>query len=97
MSDHVNNPNRKAPLERYRNIGISAHIDAGKTTLSERILFYTGMIHKIGETHDGSTTTDWMEQERERGITIPPLPLPPTGSRRKMKVSAKCSKAKTSS
>ena len=70
MSDHVNNPNRKAPLERYRNIGISAHIDAGKTTLSERILFYTGMIHKIGETHDGSTTTDWMEQERERGITI---------------------------
>lgn len=61
MSDHVNNPNRKAPLERYRNIGISAHIDAGKTTLSERILFYTGMIHKIGETHDGSTTTDWME------------------------------------
>ena len=57
-------------VKRYRNIGISAHIDAGKTTLSERILFYTGMIHKIGETHDGSTTTDWMEQERERGITI---------------------------
>ncbi len=70
MSDNINNPNRKCPLERYRNIGISAHIDAGKTTLSERILFYTGMIHKIGETHDGSTTTDWMEQERERGITI---------------------------
>lgn len=70
MSDNPNHPSRKAPLERTRNIGISAHIDAGKTTLSERILFYTGMIHKIGETHDGSTTTDWMEQERERGITI---------------------------
>ena len=70
MSDNINSPNRKCPLQRYRNIGISAHIDAGKTTLSERILFYTGMIHKIGETHDGSTTTDWMEQERERGITI---------------------------
>ena len=72
MSDHVNNPNRKAPLERYRNIGISAHIDAGKTTLSERILFYTGMIHKIGETHDGSTTTDWMEHPspHERRISF---------------------------
>lgn len=70
MSENPNHPTRKAPLERTRNIGISAHIDAGKTTLSERILFYTGMIHKIGETHDGSTTTDWMEQERERGITI---------------------------
>lgn len=70
MATSVSNPNRKAPLERYRNIGISAHIDAGKTTLSERILFYTGMIHKIGETHEGSATTDWMEQEQERGITI---------------------------
>ncbi len=63
-------PDRKAPLERYRNFGIAAHIDGGKTTLSERILFYTGMIHKIGETHEGSATTDWMEQEQERGITI---------------------------
>ncbi len=65
-----NSPNRAYPLERTRNIGISAHIDAGKTTLTERILFYTGMIHKIGEVHEGNTTTDWMEQERERGITI---------------------------
>ncbi|MFN6886848.1 GTP-binding protein, partial [Proteus mirabilis] len=54
----------------YRNIGISAHIDAGKTTTSERILFYTGVNHKIGETHEGSATMDWMEQEQERGITI---------------------------
>ncbi|MBV8819533.1 MAG: elongation factor G, partial [Acidobacteriaceae bacterium] len=65
-----NSPDRAYPLERTRNIGISAHIDAGKTTLTERILFYTGMIHKIGEVHEGTTTTDWMEQERERGITI---------------------------
>ncbi|HEX8077868.1 MAG TPA: elongation factor G, partial [Chthoniobacterales bacterium] len=65
-----NSPNRKYPLERTRNIGIAAHIDAGKTTLTERILFYTGMIHKIGEVHEGTTVTDWMEQERERGITI---------------------------
>jgi elongation factor G len=65
-----NSPDRKFPLERTRNIGIAAHIDAGKTTLTERILFYTGMIHKIGEVHEGTTVTDWMEQERERGITI---------------------------
>jgi len=61
---------RDYPLEKVRNFGIIAHIDAGKTTTSERILYYTGMIHKIGEVHDGQTTTDWMEQERERGITI---------------------------
>lgn len=65
-----NSPNRAYPLERTRNIGIAAHIDAGKTTTTERILFYTGSIHKVGETHEGTTTTDWMEQERERGITI---------------------------
>ncbi len=73
MADTVSNPNspnRAFPLERTRNIGIAAHIDAGKTTLTERILFYTGMIHKIGEVHEGTTVTDWMEQERERGITI---------------------------
>src|SRR5690625_663888 len=61
---------RKTPIERYRNIGISAHIDAGKTTTTERILFYTGVSHKVGETHEGSAAMDWMEQEQERGITI---------------------------
>lgn len=61
---------RKTPLARIRNIGIAAHIDAGKTTTSERILFYTGVSHKIGEVHDGAATMDWMEQEKERGITI---------------------------
>ncbi|HUW51221.1 MAG TPA: elongation factor G [Sulfuricella sp.] len=61
---------RKTPIERYRNIGISAHIDAGKTTATERVLFYTGVSHKIGEVHDGAATMDWMEQEQERGITI---------------------------
>src|SRR3989338_8409880 len=62
--------NRDYPLEKVRNFGVIAHIDAGKTTTSERILYYTGEIHKIGEVHEGETTTDWMEQERERGITI---------------------------
>ena len=61
---------RKTPLNMLRNIGIAAHIDAGKTTTSERILFYTGVSHKIGEVHDGAATMDWMEQEKERGITI---------------------------
>ncbi len=70
QSTNPNSPDRAFPLERTRNIGIAAHIDAGKTTLTERILFYTGMIHKIGEVHEGTTVTDWMEQERERGITI---------------------------
>ena len=70
MSVNPNSPDRAFPLQRTRNIGIAAHIDAGKTTLTERILFYTGMIHRLGEVHDGAATTDHMEQERERGITI---------------------------
>ena len=61
---------RDYPLNRYRNFGIIAHIDAGKTTTTERILYYTGKTHKIGEVHDGAATMDWMEQEQERGITI---------------------------
>ena len=60
----------KVPLNLYRNIGICAHVDAGKTTTTERVLFYTGISHKIGEVHDGAATMDWMEQEQERGITI---------------------------
>jgi len=70
VSTNPNHTDRRYPLEKTRNIGIAAHIDAGKTTLTERILFYTGMIHKMGEVHEGTTVTDWMEQERERGITI---------------------------
>lgn len=66
----ANSPLRKTPLEHTRNIGIAAHIDAGKTTTTERILYYTGAVHKIGEVHEGTAVTDWMEQERERGITI---------------------------
>src|SRR5438094_1322555 len=65
-----NSPNRQYPMQRTRNLGIAAHIDAGKTTTTERILFYTGLIHKMGDVDDGNTVTDWMEQERERGITI---------------------------
>ena len=61
---------RQFPLSKYRNIGIMAHIDAGKTTTTERILYYTGRVHKVGETHDGAAVMDWMEQEQERGITI---------------------------
>ena len=66
---------REYPLERTRNIGIMAHIDAGKTTTTERILFYTGINHKIGETHEGTATMDWMAQEQERGITWKTLQL----------------------
>src|SRR6266478_7182779 len=65
-----NSPNRQYPMQRTRNIGIAAHFFSGKTTTTERILFYTGLIHKMGDVDDGNTVTDWMEQERERGITI---------------------------
>src|SRR6516165_7030462 len=78
-----NSPDRKFPLERTRNIGIAAHIDAGKTTITERVLFYTGMIHKMGEVHEGTTVTDWMEPERERGITITSAATTCTWSQRK--------------
>ncbi len=64
------NRGSQTPIEHHRNIGICAHVDAGKTTTTERILFYTGLSHKIGEVHDGAATMDWMEQEQERGITI---------------------------
>ena len=70
INTEANAPERAFPMERTRNIGIAAHIDAGKTTTTERILYYTGVTHKIGEVHDGTTVTDWMDQERERGITI---------------------------
>ena len=70
INSTLNSPARQYSLERTRNIGIAAHIDAGKTTTTERILFYTGLIHKIGDVDDGNTVTDWMEQEKERGITI---------------------------
>ena len=68
--DYQENPGRITPIAEVRNIGIMAHIDAGKTTLSERILFYTGINHKLGEVHEGNATMDWMVQEQERGITI---------------------------
>ena len=71
---------RETPINMYRNIGISAHIDAGKTTTTERILFYTGKSHKIGEVHDGAATMDWMVQEQERGITLLQLLPPVTGT-----------------
>ena len=70
LEQYNESPDRKIGLRDVRNIGIMAHIDAGKTTLSERILFYTGVNYKIGDTHEGTATMDWMAQERERGITI---------------------------
>ena len=70
---------REFPLDKTRNIGIMAHIDAGKTTTTERILYYTGKIHKIGETHEGDSQMDWMEEEKERGITITSAATTPNG------------------
>lgn len=70
---------RTTAINRYRNIGICAHVDAGKTTTTERILFYTGLSHKMGEVHDGAATTDWMVQEQERVLPLPLLPLLPSG------------------
>ena len=78
---------REYPLERTRNIGIMAHIDAGKTTLTERILYYTGVNHKIGDTHEGTATMDWMAQEQERGITITSAATTHVTGHRKKKVS----------
>ena len=71
---------RQFPLTKIRNIGIMAHIDAGKTTTTERILFYTGRVHKIGEVHNGAATMDWMVQEQERGLQLLPLLLPAAGA-----------------
>ena len=71
---------RTNTLDTYRNIGIMAHIDAGKTTTTERILYYTGKSHKIGEVHDGAATMDWMEQEQERELQLPPLQLLVSGT-----------------
>ena len=81
---------REYPLELTRNIGIMAHIDAGKTTTTERILFYTGKTHKLGEVHDGGATMDWMEQEQERGITITSAATPPDTLTLRWKSSVHC-------
>ena len=79
----ANASDRPTVLEHTRNIGIAAHIDAGKTTCTERVLFYSGVVHKIGEVHEGNATTDWMEQERERGITITLQQSPVVGQLRR--------------